>query len=68
MMMVKQNIINKTWINIDHITCNDCGEKCHYAWNSELSKQKKTKEDAEAFRIMKQVKYGNKPPYVGGEQ
>ena len=48
--------------NLDHITCNDFGEKGHYTSNSECSTQKKFKEVTEAFRKMKQYKYGNKSP------
>ena len=58
----KQNLLR----NLDHITCNDCGEKFHYAGNSEFSKQKNTKEDVESFRKSKQGKYGNNPTDGGG--
>ena len=37
-------------INLDHITCNDCGEKGHYAGNNDCPTQSRIKEDAEAFR------------------
>ena len=67
MMKVEQKRINKTPLrNLDHITCNDCGEKFHYAGNSEFSKQKNTKEDVESFRKYKQGKYGNNPTDGGG--
>ena len=52
---------------LDHITCNDCGEKCHYAGNNDFPTQDRLKEDAEAFRKMKQDKSSNKPP-GGGDQ
>ena len=52
-------------INLDHITCNDCGEKCHYAGKNDFPTQAKLKEDAEAFRNMKQEKSSNKPPGGG---
>ena len=55
-------------INLDHITCNDCGEKGHFAENIKGYTQTKLKEDAEAFRKMKQGKYGTKPPDGGGKQ
>ena len=47
------------------ITCNKCGEKCHYSVNSDCPNQSNIKEDAEAFRKMKQEKYSNKPPGGG---
>ena len=53
--------------NLDHITCNDCGEKVHYAGNNDCPTKDKLKEDAEAFRKMKQEKSSNKPP-GGGDQ
>ena len=52
---------------MDHITCNECGQKGHYAGNSELSTQIKLKQDSEAFSRTKQGKYTNKPP-GGGDQ
>ena len=36
--------------NLDHITCNDYGEKGHYAGNNDCPTQSRIKEDAEAFR------------------
>ena len=36
------------------ITCNECGEKGHYSVNSDCPNQVNIKEDAEAFRKMKQ--------------
>ena len=53
--------------NLDHISCNDCGEKGHYAGNNNFPSQARLKEDAEAFRKMKQEKSSNKPP-GGGDQ
>ena len=53
--------------NLDHITCNDCGNKGHYAWNNDCPTQAMLKEDAEAFRKMNQFKYSNKTP-GGGDQ
>ena len=53
--------------NLDHITCNDCGEKGHYAGNNDFPTQARLKEDAEAFIKMKQEKSSNKPP-GGGDQ
>ena len=50
-------------INLDHITCNDCGEKVRSAGKSDCPNQAKLKEDAEAFRNMKQEKSFN-PPLV----
>ena len=55
-------------INLDHITCNYCGEKGHYAGNSEFPTQTKFKEDVEAFRKTKQEKYSNKSPGVGDQK
>ena len=52
---------------MDHSTCNDCGEKVHYAGNNDCPTQARLKEDAEAFRKMKQEKSSNKPP-GGGDQ
>ena len=40
--------------NLDHITCNDCGEKGHYAGNNDCPTQARLKEDTETFRKMKQ--------------
>ena len=51
--------------NLDHITCNDCGLKCHYAGNNDFPTQSRLKEDVEAFRKMKQEKSSNKPPGGG---
>ena len=56
-----------TRINLDHITCNYCGEKGHYSGNNDCPTQSKLKEDAEAFRKVKQDKLSNKPP-GGGDQ
>ena len=53
--------------NLEHITCNNCGEKCHYTGNNDYPTQARLKEDAEAFRKMKQDKSSNKP-LVGGNQ
>ena len=39
--------------NLDHITCNDCGEKGHYAGKNDCPTQVKFKEDAESFRKIK---------------
>ena len=36
--------------NLDHITCNNCGEKGHYAGNNYFPTQYRLKGDAEAFR------------------
>ena len=49
-------------INLDQITCKDCGEKGHYAWNSYFPTQAKLKEDAKEFRKMNQDKSSNNPP------
>ena len=35
--------------NMEHITCNNCGEKVHYAGNNNCPTQARLKEDAEAF-------------------
>ena len=51
--------------NLDHITCNDCGEKDHYSGNNDCPTQARLKEDAEAFRKMKQEKSSNKTPGGG---
>ena len=40
--------------NLYHITCNYCGEKGHYAGNSEFPTQTKIKEDTEESRKIKQ--------------
>ena len=37
----------RTSRNMDHITCNNCGEKCHYAGNNGCQTQSRLKEDAE---------------------
>ena len=52
---------------MDHITCNDCRGKGHYAGKNKCPTQARLKEDAEAFRKMKQEKSSNKPP-GGGDQ
>ena len=52
---------------MDRITCKECGEKVHYSGNSECYSRTNLKEDAEAFREMKQGNSANKPP-GGGEQ
>ena len=36
--------------NLDHITCNEYGEKGHYAGNKNFPTQARLKEDAEAFK------------------
>ena len=51
--------------NLDHITCNNCGEKVRYAWNSECSTEISLKEDVDAFIKMKQENPPNKPPGGG---
>ena len=51
--------------NLDHTTCNNCGEKWHYYGNSDCPTQANLKEDAEVFRKMNQDKYSNKPPGGG---
>ena len=53
--------------NLDHITCNYCGEKGQYFGNSECSTQINLKEDVEEFRKKKQEKSANKP-LGGGDQ
>ena len=53
---------------MDHITCNDCGEKGRYAGNNDCPTQARLKEDAEAFIKMKQEKDSNKPPGVGDQK
>ena len=53
--------------NMDHITCNRCGEKVHYSENNECPTQARLKEDADAFRKMNKEKSSNKPP-GGGDQ
>ena len=55
-------------INLDHITCNDCGEKVHYTGNSDCPTQANPKEDAEAFRKKNKKKSSNKPPGVGDQK
>ena len=51
--------------NLDHITCNSCGEKVHYAGNSKCPTQKNTKEDTETFKNLKQENSPNKLPGGG---
>ena len=51
--------------NLDHTTCNDCGEKGHYAGNNDCPNQARLKEDSEVFSKTKQDKYSNKPPGGG---
>ena len=46
---------------MDHINCNNCGEKGHHFGNSYCLTQSKLKEDVEAFRKMNQDKSSNKP-------
>ena len=46
---------------MDHITYNDYGEKGHYSGNSEYPTQTNIKEDAEAFRDMKQENLRTSP-------
>ena len=53
--------------NMDHVTCNECGEKGHYAGNNDSPNQDRLKGDAKAFREMKQEISSNKPP-GGGDQ
>ena len=45
--------------NLDHITCNNCGEKGHYYGNNDCQTQAKLKEDSDSFRKMKQEKSSN---------
>ena len=40
--------------NLDHVTCNRCGEKGHYDGKGECSTQIKLKEDTEALKNTKQ--------------
>ena len=54
--------------NLDHITCNGRGEKCHYAGNIDCPTQYRLKEDAEALRKTKQEKSSNKPPGRGDQK
>ena len=54
--------------NMDHVTCNDCGEKVHYDGNNNCPTQSRLKEDVEAFRKMKQEKFSNKPPGEGDQK
>ena len=68
MTKVKKKRIKKRQENLDHITWNNCGEKGHYAGNSDFYTQKNIKDYAEAFRNTKQGKSGNNPPDGGGEQ
>ena len=51
--------------NINHITCKKCGEKGHCAGNSECPNQANLKEDAKAYRKMKQEKSSPNPPGGG---
>ena len=51
--------------NLDHITCKNCGEKGHYAGKNDYPTQARLKDDAEAFRKMKQEKSSNNPPGGG---
>ena len=51
--------------NLDHITCNDCGEKGNYYGNNDFLTKVSLKEDVEVFRKVKQEKYSNKPPGGG---
>ena len=53
--------------NLDHIFCNDCGEKVHYSRNNDCPTQARIKEYADASIKMKQDKASNKPP-GGGDQ
>ena len=55
-------------INMDHITCNNCGENVHYAGNNDCSTKSRLKEYAEAFRKMKQEKSSNNPPSRGDQK
>ena len=50
---------------MDHINCNNCGEKGHYDRKNDCPTQARLKEDAEAFRKMKQDKSSNKLPGGG---
>ena len=56
---------NRPRRTLDPITCNNCGEKIHYAVNSDCPTKTNITEDAEAFRNMRQEKYPNKPPGGG---
>ena len=51
--------------NLDHITCNDCGEKVHYSGNNDCPTQSRLKVYAENFRQIKREKSSNKPPGGG---
>ena len=53
---------------MDHINCNNCGEKGHHSGNSYCLTQSKLKEDVEAFRKMNQDKSSNKPPGRGDQK
>ena len=44
---------NRPRRNLDHTTCNDCGEKGHYYGNSDFPIQTKLKEDSEALMKIK---------------
>ena len=51
--------------NLYHITCSNCGEKGHYAGKSYCKTKSELKENAAAFRKMKQKKYSNNLPGGG---
>ena len=51
--------------NLNHITCNDCGEKSHHYWNNDFPTQARLKDYAEAFRKMNQEISSNNPPGGG---
>ena len=51
--------------NMDHITCNNFGEKGHYYGNIDCPTQANLKEDAEALWKMKQEKSSNNLPGGG---
>ena len=53
---------------IDHINCNECEEKGHYAGNRKFFTHKKFKENAEALRRKDKIKSGNNPPDGRGEK
>ena len=53
--------------NLDHITCNSCGEKGNYTGNSDCPNQANLKEYEEELRNMKQEKYSKNTP-GGGDQ
>ena len=54
--------------NLDHITYNYCGEKCHYAGKNDCPTQARLKEDAKAFMKMKQEKSSNNTPGRGDQK